>query len=95
MAGVRIVCARTSARGGGTYWKNTSGTIAQTSATEDMRDWVMSVFGIGAKMLALGWLVGGALVTVIGNSATLVVPATLMAALNLYVYVRSAEMLGS
>ena len=75
-----------------TYWKNATGSIVQTSVAEEMRGRVMSVFGMGAQMLALGWLIGGALSTVIGNQATLVIAGGLMAAFNIYVYTRAPQM---
>ena len=75
-----------------TYWKNATGSIVQTSVAEEMRGRVMSVFGIGAQMLALGWLIGGALSTVVGNQATLVIAGGLMAAFNIYVYTRAPQM---
>ena len=75
-----------------TFWKNTAGSIVQTSVAEEMRGRVMSVFGIGAQMLALGWLLGGAMSKVVGNQATLVIAGGLMAALNIYVYTRAPQM---
>ena len=52
----------------------------------------MSVSGIGMQMLALGWLVGGAVSTLVGNHTTLVIAAALMMAFNVFVYNRSCEM---
>ncbi len=75
-----------------TFWKNTTNAIVQTSVPDEMRGRVMSVFGMGMQMLALGWLVGGALSTLVGNPATLVIAAALMIALNVFVYTRSCEM---
>ena len=75
-----------------TFWKNTAGSIVQNSVAEEMRGRVMSVFGIGKQMLALGWLLGGAMSKVVGNQATLVIAGGLMAALNIYVYTRAPQM---
>ena len=97
--GVRIFPRLRDGRGVGvllgvasTFWKNTAGSIVQTSVAEEMRGRVMSVFGIGAQMLALGWLLGGAMSKVVGNQATLVIAGGLMAALNIYVYTRAPQM---
>ncbi|MCH8063940.1 MAG: MFS transporter, partial [Chloroflexi bacterium] len=75
-----------------TYWKNTAGTIVQMSSAEEMRGRVMSIFGMGAQMLALGWLIGGTLSTLIGNQGTLIVAAGLMIGLNVVVYTRAEVM---
>ena len=74
-----------------TFWKNTTATMVQTSAADEMRGRVMGVFGMGAQMLALGWLLGGVLATVVGVQVTLAIAGILIAALNLFVYARSRE----
>ena len=48
-------------------------------------------------MLALGWLIGGVLSTLIGNEATLVMAGLAMASLNVWVYLtthRSSKQVG-
>ena len=72
-----------------TFWKNTTSTMVQTSTADDMRGRVMSVFGMGVQMLALGWLLGGILATLIGNQGTLLIASALMAGLNLFVYLKT------
>ncbi len=75
-----------------TYWKNTAGAIVQMSSAEEMRGRVMSIFGMGAQMLALGWLIGGTLSTLIGNQSTLLFAAGMMISLNVLVYTRAEVM---
>ncbi len=72
-----------------TFWKNTTSTMVQTSTADDMRGRVMGVFGMGVQMLALGWLLGGILATLIGNQGTLLIASALMAGLNLFVYLKT------
>ena len=57
-----------------------------------MRGRVMSIFGMGAQMLALGWLIGGTLSTLIGNQGTLLAAAGVMIGLNVLVYTRTEVM---
>lgn len=74
-----------------TYWKNTTITMLQISVADAIRGRVMSVFGIGVQMLALGWLIGGVLATLVGPQTTLIIAGVLIAMLNGSVYVASKE----
>ena len=78
-----------------TYWKNTTNTLVQTAAADEMRGRVMSIYSMGVQMLAFGWLLGGVLATLVGNQGALIIAGVLMAGLNLYVYARSRAASGA
>ncbi|MCI0438820.1 MAG: MFS transporter, partial [Chloroflexi bacterium] len=42
----------------GVFWMNTTNTLIQTSAVQEMRGRVVSIFMMGVQMMSLGWLIG-------------------------------------
>ncbi len=77
--------------GAAMWWRSTTIALVQSSTDQEMKGRVMSIFGLGMQMFALGWLVGGALATVIGIQPTLVLAGVAMIALNGYVYSSDAK----
>ena len=59
----------------GVVWVNAALTMFQESATEEMRGRVMSLYVISMDMFPLGWFVGGALASWVGNENALIISA--------------------
>ena len=76
----------------GVSWMNTTNTLIQTSAADEMRGRVMNFFMIGTQMMSLGWLIGGVLATVLSNEGALVISAVIFGGFGLFVYIRSKEL---
>ncbi len=76
----------------GVFWMNTTNTLIQTSAVQEMRGRVVSIFMMGVQMMSLGWLIGGVLAVAFGNAGALVVSAAMFSGFGLFAYARSREL---
>ena len=74
------------------WWGNSLRVAMQVSSTDDMRGRVMSMFAMLSQMLALAWLLGGALSEVIGPRATIISGVAVCAGIYTLAYVRSPEL---
>ena len=72
-------------------WLNTVSAMVQAAAAPEMRGRAMSVGTMGIQLMSLGWLVAGAVSTLAGSTATIVLAGAAFAALSIMVYARSAE----
>ena len=70
-------------------WVNSYVTVLQTSAPEEMRGRVMSIYTIAMQMIPMGWLLGGILASTLGNEAALVIGASVFIGVNLLAYASS------
>ncbi len=59
----------------GVIWVNAALTMFQTSATEEMRGRVMSLYVLSMDMFPMGWLIGGTLAAWLGNEQALIISA--------------------
>jgi hypothetical protein len=72
-------------------WLNTVSAMVQTAAVPEMRGRAMSVGTMGIQLMSLGWLVAGAVSTLAGPLATVMLAGATFIALSLFVYARSAD----
>jgi MFS family permease len=74
------------------WWPSTLRTAFQYTASEEMRGRVMSIFSLIGQVLTLGWFAGGVLSEAVGPQSAMIIAALLCAGLNVFAYLRSAEL---
>ncbi|MFQ6027109.1 MAG: MFS transporter [Dehalococcoidia bacterium] len=73
-------------------WINTMTTLVQSQAINEMQGRVMSLFGLGLQLHALGWLIGGMLGIVFGYQGAMVIAGAVFVGVHLFAFAWSQQL---